>query len=385
MASGDGASARQGGERTASSPTRAWGLGLMGLGAAVGGLLLLWTLVTAVSGDLRGGGFVLWLIVIAVVALPLFGGGYYLLRQSAVEARTSADFEARRRVFEGDRVFRQQAAADLQSTAARLNGGEAVGRLTALAATVGRAPRDEAAWYESDPLGDADLATLRRYEDTLQAESDRLADLASRVAHGDASAQTDLGVALDRWERTFRQREGLLLRGRRAASVAPEDLLRARTPTRGTAALNALALRDAVTVDFEDYLVQAVLTYFAEGRTWHLYVLRDGDVERWLWGAPGGLEWALLEPQSQPPPPGSATFEGPGGALRLAEQGSATVEIATAAGVERGISVDYWRYTGSERDMAWVERWPREVRAGLGRLTLPDMIDVWPHDPSAVD
>ncbi|HLH21564.1 MAG TPA: DUF4178 domain-containing protein [Chloroflexota bacterium] len=359
---------------------RAWALGLMGLGIVIGGLLVLWTITNAATGQLRAGGVVFALILVAVLALPPLAAGYYLLRRSAVEEREGGRFEARRKLLEGDRLFRQQAAADLRGLAARLSGQAALAaRLGALAAMVEGTRRDETAWYEADPLADADLPTLRRYEDTLQAETDRISDLAVRALRGEAGAAEALQASADRWERTYRQREALLLRGRRGPAVAPEALLRAGTPTRGTAALNALALGDAVTVDFEDYLVQGVLSYFAEGRTWHLYLLRSGSAERWLWGSPGGLTWAVLDPLATPPPAGAPSVESDGATLALAESGSATVDLTTAAGAEQGVSVDYWRYSGPDRRMVWVERWPREVRAGAGRETLPDTIDVWPR------
>jgi hypothetical protein len=341
---------------------------------------VLWLLVTAASGDLRGGGFVLGLVLVAVLALPLLGVGYYLWQRSGVEERASSRFEARRRLYESDRLFRQQAAADLRGLAERLRGQPTTAdRLRAIAASVEGARRDEAAWYEADPLSDDDLPALRRYEDALQAEMDRLSDLAVRALQGEAGAAEALPAALDRWERAYRQREALLLRGRRGPAVDPGALLRSGTPTRGTAALNALALGDAVTVDFEDYLVQSVLSYFAEGRTWHLYLLRSGSAERWLWGSAGGLAWAVLDPLAAPPAPGSSTVEIEGATLTLAESGSATVDITTPAGAEQGVAVDYWRYSGPDKRMVWVERWPREVRAGAGRETLPDTIDVWPH------
>ena len=371
------------------SAGRAWGLGLMAAGGVVGGLLVLWLLVAAIGGGLNAGGAVLGLVLVAVLALPLVGGGYYLSRRSKVEDVDAARFEARRRLLEGDALFRQQAAADLRGLAQRLTETpaerSATQRLRGLADAAERAPRDETAWYEADPLADADLPTLRRYEDALQAQSDRLADLVSRAAHGDAAGGTELPVALDRWERAFRQREALLVRGRRGPAVDPDALLRARTPGRGVAALNALKLGDAVTVDFEDYLVSGLLSYFAEGRTWHLFVLRDGDAERWLWGAPGGLTWAVLDPLPAPPPPGAASVEVEGAALALAESGTATVDVATVAGAEQGLPLEYWRYSGPDRQMAWVERWPREVRAAAGREALPDTIDVWPRTAEASD
>jgi len=384
----------------------------MALGGAIGVVLLLWM---AVAG-LRAGGFVLGLVLLVVLALPPLGAGYYLLRRSRVEETEEAGFEARRRVLEGDRLFRQQAAADLRLLADRLASGASrragsatargsvaggssapepalepvTERLRAVAQRVADAHRDEAAWYESNPVADADLPTLQRYEDALQADRDRLADLVARAGAPGADAEA-LQVALDGWERTYSQREALLLRGRRGPAVAPEALLRARTPSRGAAALDALTLGDAATVDFEDYLVQGVLSYFAGGRTWHVFVLRDGDAERWLWGAPGGLTWAVLEPLPAPvaeaaafaagSPPATFTVEDV--ALPLVERGSATVDLTTVAGAERGIAVDYWRYAGADRRMAWVERWPNEVRAGVGRETFPDSIAVWPQTAPA--
>ncbi len=381
------------------SVSRTWGWGLIALGGAIGVLLLLWM---AVAG-LRAGGFVLGLVLIAVIALPLIGGGYFLLQRGRIEEREEAGFEADRRVLEGDRLFRQQAAADLRQLADRLASGAGTAnaadfapvaaRLRALAQRVAETRRDEAAWYESSPLDAADRPILQRYEDELQAGRDRLADLVARAGQPGA-APAELQAAVDRWERAYGQREALLLRGRRGVTVAPEALLRARTPTRGADALNALALGDAVTVDFEDYLVYGVLSYFAGGRTWHLFILRDGDVERWLWGAPGGLTWAVLEPLPAPVPDVAAFAAGASGgapptfpmedvALPLVESGSATVDVTTAAGAERGIPVDYWRYAGPDRRIAWVERWPNEVRAGVGRETYPDSIAVWPHTAPA--
>jgi hypothetical protein len=263
-----------------------------------------------------------------------------------------------------------------------------VARLRALADRVSAPRADEAAWYESSPLADADLPTLQRYEDQLEAEREQLAVLASRPDTADAPM---LQTAIDRWEQTYGQREALLLRGRGGPTVSPDALLRAGTPSRGAEALRALTVGDAATIDFEDYLVQGALSYFASGRTWSLFILRDGPVERWLWGSPGGLTWAVLEPLPAPIPQAAvfdsakppATFEMEGEALPLAEHGSATVDLTTAAGAQRGIPVEYWRYAGSDRRMAWVERWPNEVRAGLGRETYPDSIAVWPHATAA--
>src|SRR3954453_15296419 len=108
----DATGAGKAGGAAGLSAGRAWGLGLMAVGGVVGGLLVLWLLVSAASGDLRGGGAGLGLVLVAVLALPLVGGGYFLLRRSQVEDVDAARFEARRRLLEGDRLFRQQAAAD---------------------------------------------------------------------------------------------------------------------------------------------------------------------------------------------------------------------------------------------------------------------------------
>jgi len=99
----------------------------------------------------------------------------------------------------------------------------------------------------------------------------------------------------------------------------------------------------------------------------------------------------VLEPLPAPVPEAAAfaagsppaTFTMEDEALPLVEHGSATVDVTTVAGAERGIAVDYWRYAGSDRRVAWVERWPNEVRAGVGRETYPDSIAVWPQTAPA--
>jgi hypothetical protein len=367
---------------------RAWGLGLMGLGGVLGALLLLWLLTQLVGGRLNPGGAVLGLALIAILALPPLAAGYYLWQRAVAEGRAAAQFAARRALLEGDALFRQQAAADLRRLAARLaehaapEPARAAARLEALARAVESVRRDEVAWYEASPLAEADVPLLRRYEDALQAELDRLATLVGRAARGEAEAVPELLAAADSWEQQFRRREALLVRGRRGPAVAPEELLRARTPSRGAAALAALRVGDAVTVDFEDYLVHAALSYFAEGRTWQVFVLRDGDRERWLWGAPGGLRWAVLDPVDAPPAPGAPSWEIEGVALRPVESGRATVDVETAAAREQGVAVEYWRYEGPDRRLALLERWPNSLRAAAGRETLPDTIDVWPQSAS---
>src|SRR5579875_2102215 len=347
---------------------RAWGLGLMGLGGVLGALLLLWLLTQLVGGRLNPGGAVLGLVLIAILALPPLAAGYYLWQRAVAEGRAAAQFAARRALLEGDALFRQQAAADLRRLAARLaehpapEPARAAARLEALARAVEGVRRDEVAWYEASPLAEADVPLLRRYEDALQAELDRLATLVGRAARGEAAAVPELLAAADSWEQQFRRREALLVRGRRGPAVAPEELLRARTPSRGAAALAALRVGDAVTVDFDDYLVHAALSYFAEGRTWQVFILRDGDRERWLWPAPGAPTWEI---------------EGVG--LQPVESGRATVDVETAAGREQGVAVEYWRYGGADRRLALLERWPNSLRAAAGRETLPDTIDVWPQ------
>jgi hypothetical protein len=174
------------------------------------------------------------------------------------------------------------------------------------------------------------------------------------------------------------QRRDLLVRGRRAPSVAPSVLVRAGTPARGLPALQELAVRDAVTVEGADYVVEGAAIYFAEGQTWKLlHLAAAGADERgqWLYIGPGGLDVALLDEVASPPTQG---LQHDARELRPVASGTATVDLESPAGSARGVLVSFTRYGGNE-SVGLVEDWPDGARhAYAGKTIHVDDLEVWP-------
>ncbi len=362
---------------------RALAYGLIALGAGLAVLVLLWLVVNAAGGQLRAGGFVLGLLLLFVLGGPPLGAGLYLLSRGKQEEQEQQMFERQRRVLDQDRMLRAELARSFRQQAERLSAlatpaaARTATRLRDLAEDLERPGYDQANWYGAVTLDAEDQEQLQRYNDLLVEEQRRIEQATAR-AEEDPSAATLALVqqALERWEEQFRRRQDILLRGRKAPGVAPSELLRARQPSRGAAALAALKLRDAVTLDGEDYVVEASATYFASGRTWHIFTLRSERSERWLYVGPGGIDLALLEPAALPAELGAPTFDG---GCALAESGAASATVEGTVGRSEGVLVDYWRYACPSQGLAWVERWPDDApRAYTGAPLNPAGVEVWP-------
>ena len=366
---------------------RAMGLGLIGLGAVLGGLVLLWLVVTAASGELRGGGFVLGLMIAAVLGLPPIGFGYYLLQRSKQEELETREFVGRRRVLEEDRLFRAHIATEARQQAERLLAlaqgqpqlQRAAGRLRSVADDLQASGYDQAAWYEAVTLGDEDVEALRRYDDLVSERLRRISRQVDGLELGDRQDATGILQATQAWERDLDQRLELL-RGERPPSVDPSDLLAAEEPAGGAGAIEALARGDAVTYDEVDYLVEVTVTYFASGRTWKLHRLGAEDARRWLYVAPGGLSLAMLE-MTEPAAEERAREVRLGETIyRLAEEGSASITVESASGRQEGLAVDFWHYEAPAGELYWHERWPDGPRAYRGAPIRPRRLEVWPSE-----
>jgi Domain of unknown function (DUF4178) len=135
-----------------------------------------------------------------------------------------------------------------------------------------------------------------------------------------------LADAIEHLERALDQRTDLLVRGHEAPIVAPAALLRAPDPGRAVAAIQAVAVGDAVSHGGVHYLVEGVATPFADGQTWklaHLVPSTAGATDRWLAVAPGGLEIGWLE-SIVPPLPGARQLPVQGSSLPLDATRTAT-------------------------------------------------------------
>lgn len=364
------------------SSNRALGLGLVGLGGVLGGVMLLWLLVTVVGGQTSPEGAVLGLLLAAVLGLPLVGGGLYVLSRGKQEAAAAAEFQTQRRTFESDRLFRAEQARELEQLAERLalidrpEAGQLARRLRDLVHDLREPSYDQAAWYDAVELGHADLDALKRYDDLLSDGVRGLDDLATRLERDDA-ALPELGQAIRDWERNAGRRADLL-RGRRAPTVAPTEVLKAGRPASTADAAGNLKVGDAVTWDGADYVVETTVSYFVGGRTWWLHRLQAEQDERWLYVASGALSLAHFTPLESPFEPGQPHLEHDGATCRLDESTTAAAEVHTRGGPQSGGSVTIWRYACPTDRLLWLERWPDGTRAYSGRPISPTALEIWP-------
>jgi hypothetical protein len=329
-------------------PGRALGIGLLAGGLSVLVLMLVWL---AVSGA-QSGGIVLGLLLALILAGPLIGGGVYVLSRQGVERQAAQAFATKRKVVESDRVFRDEIGAALGGLASRPEMQEL--RLGELADQLTAAYRRGAAWEDVVQLDDANLDILRRYDDLVRERVRRLRDGAPDVA----AVVRELRQAID-------QRDDVV-RGRMPPTLEPSVLLRSGEPRRGAAALEALRVGDAVSRERDDYVVDAVADYFAEGQRWRLIKLVPTGAEtplQWLYVGPGALEIALLEEAEGSP---------------QSQTDTAVVDVQTRSGKAQGVLVSYVRARDGS-DLRLAERWPDgTVHAYSGQIIDADDLDVWP-------
>jgi Domain of unknown function (DUF4178) len=281
---------------------RALGIGLLAGAGVVTLLMLLWLAVSGASS----GGIVLGLLLLAVIAGPLAGAGWYVLARQPAEARAAAKFETSRRVQDADRAFRRDIGAELRALADRP--GASRERLLEIARSV------ELGDQELPQIDDSKIDMLRRYDDLVW----------QRVRHMRDTGDLDLAEL----QRALDQRHDLLTRGRLAPGVDAVDILKSGARRSEVA---DIALGDAVSRGTDDYLVEGVASYFADGKTWKLahLVSTSGDAAHWLYVAPGGTEAALLD---EVPPTDADALQLDGTTLPLVDSGSAVADVASDSG-----------------------------------------------------
>lgn len=340
---------------------RALGIGLVAAAAGITLLMLVWLMVSGASG----GGFVLGLLLVFVLAGPLAGGGWYVLSRQPEEERSAIAFSRKQRVLDADRVFRSETSSTLRSLA---NDPALPARdLRMLADDLQNPAHGTGAWQDLVQLDDNGMQVLQRYDDLVRERVRRLRD------HPE-TAQTgfrELRQAVD-------QREDLLIRGREQPGVSPTAMLTANTPLTSTAAFEQLAVRDAVTYDGSDYIVENLAAYFAEGRRWRLARLvpsrSEGSV-LWLYVGPGATEIAMLH-EIQPSADGTPQLDG--AALAQVSSGTAVVDVTAGGRTTQGVLVAYQQFR-DDNHIAVVEQWPDQVvRAYAGEPVRPSDVEVWP-------
>lgn len=369
----------------------ALGLGLMALGGIVGALILLWLAVSAAGGQLNAGGAVLGLILLALLALPPIVAGWFLRQRGRQEALDMDQMVARRAIIDADTQFRRRLSRELTQRLSdlepavralpptvRVEVETAQRRLRDVARMVAQPGYTAASLMEDASISAEIVATVRRYDDLVLEQVERLADLQSRLASESSAAA--YATAVTQLAQHVREREDVLARGRRAAALSPQELLAAgATPRRRVDSPLALQIDDAVTVESADYLVRADVHYFAGGREWRSYQLRDGQTERWLEVRSGQM--ALLEPLPATELPGGESLERDGVTYRQRERGTATVDITGAAGTATGVFVEYRRLASDAGTMLVLETWPDGPRLLRGGPVAPEDLQLWTKPP----
>jgi hypothetical protein len=344
-----------------ASGGRALGIGLLAGAAGVTLLLLAWLAVTGAAG----GGIVLGLLLLLIIAGPLAGGGWYVLSRQPAEEQSAIAFGRKQRVLDSDRVFRSEIAGTLRSLASLPD--LPASDLRMLADDLQNPAHGSAAWQDLVQLDDDGLDTLRRYDDLVRERVRRLRD------HPD-HAQT----AFRELRRAVDQREDLLRRGRSLPDIGPTELLTVDGSTDAAAGLERIGLRDAVTLENTDYVVENVASYFAEGRRWRLarLVPTGGDASAvWLYVGPGATDIAVL---GEVPPPADGPPQIAGAVLAEDGAGTAVVDVEAGPRSAQGVLVSYRRYRDAAH-FALVEQWPDDVhRAYAGSLVKATSLELWP-------
>ena len=161
------------------------------------------------------------------------------------------------------------------------------------------------------------------------------------------------------------------------------DVVRApaQLPTT-SAAVPPLNLNDAVSVDGRDWLV-AARTRVDGPAPWTDYLLRDGQVEKWLTVPGDGARPIALTEQvdfwTRVPPVTPLIFGGV--SYSMVEQLTGTGTITAAAG-ERTGNVHAYVYTGVDGAYLVLRDWGTDRQALVGRTILPGEVQAYPQMPA---
>jgi hypothetical protein len=141
-------------------------------------------------------------------------------------------------------------------------------------------------------------------------------------------------------------------------------------------------LRDIVSYQGRDFVVEALLSYHVAGQTHRLARLVDGEAVRWLEPVTDDLDDRVLLFEEMTglhlgsPPPPTIDYKSASYLPRLT--GLATVEIAGSAPERAGATCEFWRYRAAGDVYLQIERWPDRTLVLAGEAIHKDMIEVLP-------
>ncbi len=144
-------------------------------------------------------------------------------------------------------------------------------------------------------------------------------------------------------------------------------------------------LRDIVSYQGRDFIVEAILTYKIGGRSLPLVRLVDGQQVAWMEPLLDDMDDRVLwltevsDLDTATPPPATIAYQGKSYVPRLS--GAATVAVDGRAPGRSNGNCEVWRYRAAGDVFLQIERWPDRVVALAGESVHKGMIDVLPGSP----
>ena len=143
-----------------------------------------------------------------------------------------------------------------------------------------------------------------------------------------------------------------------------------------------LRLRDIVSYQGKDFVVEGLLTYRVGGKSHRLARMVDGQTVRWLEPLAHDLDDRVLLFEEitgldvGTPPPSTVVYQGSSYLPRF--DGAATVEVSGRVPDRVGASCDVWRYRAAGDHFLQIERWSDRTVILAGQSVHKDMIEVLP-------
>jgi hypothetical protein len=143
-----------------------------------------------------------------------------------------------------------------------------------------------------------------------------------------------------------------------------------------------LRLRDIVSYQGKDHVVEGLLTYKIGGKSYKLARLVDGARVRWMEPLTDAMDDRVLlfdevaDLDMTTPPPSTISYKGKSYVPRLT--GEATVEVVGKVPDRFAGNCELWRYRAAGDVFVQIERWSDRTVALAGESVHKDMIDVLP-------
>jgi hypothetical protein len=143
-----------------------------------------------------------------------------------------------------------------------------------------------------------------------------------------------------------------------------------------------LRLRDIVSYQGKDYVVEGLLTYRLGGKVLRLCRVVDGSTVRWVEPLVDDSDDRMLILDEvtgvdlSTPPPSSISYQGKTYLPKL--QGQSTVEVAGKVPDRLAGSCEIWRYRAAGDVFLQIERWSDRIVILAGESVHKDMVDVLP-------